>query len=402
VRSVEGRLVARTRVVDGPSDALSALQPGGFAWWHSGGGFVANGVASLLDPSEVSTALSDVEVHDDVGLAATGAIAVGSLGFDPGDPSMMVVPATVLGVAEDGTRWKTEVHPACRPVGSRLVRSRPRRFEIREGMSRARWSSAVRDVLSRIAEGELAKVVLARDLTVTADQDFEVRRVVDGLRQSQGDCYVFASRGLVGASPELLVSRCGEIVRSLPMAGTARTVGGHEQEWLDGSDKNQLEHRLVVETLVARLAPFCVGSPAVSPPRVRTFTDVAHLATSVKGRLTPPRPSALELAIALHPTPAVAGTPTELALRAIAGLEPRRRGRYGGPVGWVDAEGNGEMAVAIRCAEVTGNRAVLHAGAGIVEQSNPDDEWQETEAKLEPMLRVLTGGWPLTSASRRS
>jgi isochorismate synthase EntC len=200
---------------------------------------------------------------------------------------------------------------------------------------------------------------------------------------------VYAADGLVGASPELLVARHGSTVISRPLAGTTTVLDDGALERLSDSVKDGHEHRLVVRAIVDALAPWCDRLEVADAPEVDTFADVAHLATPVHGRLRAPAADAVSLVRALHPTPAVAGTPTVAALEAIARLEPDGRGRYAGPVGWVNGRGDGEWAVALRGAALDGRRAVLHAGAGIVAGSDPDAEWAETEAKLEPMLRAL-------------
>ncbi|MCA1691448.1 MAG: chorismate-binding protein, partial [Actinobacteria bacterium] len=157
---------------------------------------------------------------------------------------------------------------------------------------------------------------------------------------------------------------------------------------LRSSPKELDEHRFVVEDVRRRLDPLC-RSISVNGPQVVGLSSVTHLATSVAGRLRSPPPSALALAGHLHPTPAVGGQPRDVALATIAELEGFDRGLYAGPVGWVDSRGDGDWAVALRCASVDGRRAVLSAGAGIVAGSDPDAEWAETQAKLEPMLRAL-------------
>ena len=208
------------------------------------------------------------------------------------------------------------------------------------------------------------------------------------LRAQQPGCFVYAASGVLGASPELLVARSGATVVSRPLAGTL-ALGDHDPDELRASPKDAREHRLVVEALVASLDPWCVRLHAAPEPEVDTFADVAHLATPIYGSLREPAPDAVTLVRALHPTPAVAGTPTAAALAAIARLEPQGRGRYAGPVGWVDAHGDGEWAIALRGASVDTAHALLHAGAGIVAGSDPDAEWLETEAKLQPMLTAL-------------
>ena len=243
-------------------------------------------------------------------------------------------------------------------------------------------------------EGRLAKVVLAREVTVEADRPLRVEDVVRRLRLSHPSCMVFAVEGFVGASPELLVERRGQLVRSRPLAGTApRSGSGAGDEGLAplllASAKERVEHHLVVEAVAAGLAPFCERLERPEVPTVVPIGSLAHLGTLVEGWLNPPWPSALELVGALHPTPAVAGTPTGAALEHIAAVEGADRGRYAGPVGWVDSNGDGCWAVGIRSAEINGRRARLMAGAGVVAASDPEAELAETELKLQPLLSAL-------------
>ena len=265
---------------------------------------------------------------------------------------------------------------------------------MREDPGRAVWTEAVRRILAAIDAGDVRKVVLARRLTVEAGAPFDRRTVLDRLRHSHPSCFTYAAGGFVGASPELLIRRRGDEVASCPMAGTVRRGAGPEEDdaltaGLLRSVKEAEEHRLLVEAVVAALAPVCVGPPAAGAPDVVRFPTVSHLATRVSGVLRRPAPSALALAGLLHPTPAVGGLPRAEALATIAALEGFDRGLYAGPVGWVDAAGDGEWAVALRGAQLEGRRARLVAGAGIVAGSDPDAEWAETEAKLRPMLAAV-------------
>ena len=171
--------------------------------------------------------------------------------------------------------------------------------------------------------------------------------------------------------------------------GGTLVLGDESADTLRRSGKDAREHRVVVDAIVDALRPHCTTLDVADRPEVDTFAEVAHLATPLYGALRAPAPDALALARLLHPTPAVAGTPTDAALALIAALETSGRGCYAGPVGWVDARGDGEWAVALRGAALDGVHAVLHAGAGIVAGSNADAEWVETQAKLEPMLRAL-------------
>ena len=232
-------------------------------------------------------------------------------------------------------------------------------------------------------------MVLAREVLVEADTPFDVRDVARRLATQQPGCFVYASDGMVGASPELLVRRLGSTVESRPVAGTTVADSEAALHALAASVKDTREHQFVVESIAQELERLCDQLEVAPGPDVAVFGPVAHLATPIRGRLRAPIPSALELAHLLHPTPAVAGTPRGAALEVIRQLEGFDRGRYAGPVGWVDARGDGEWAIALRGAELHGTQARLVAGAGIVAGSDPDAEWAETQAKLEPMLRAL-------------
>lgn len=380
-------LVARTRLLRDPVDPFDLLGPDGFAWWRDGVGFVTAGTVAEMPADAVESALATIEVDDAVTVPGTGAIAVGALPFAPG-PGRFVIPARVVGRAADGRTWVTELRPE--PTQSRREGPEPTTTRIRRVQDRATWRAAVQRALDAIDAGTVAKVVLAREVVIEADAPFDRITVVRRLRDLEPGCYVFAAGAFVGASPELLVQRRGFHVLSRPMAGTVAVADAAGLAHLAGSAKLGEEHRLVVDAVVAELARHCELPPAVSGPIPAPIGELAHLVTEVRGRLREPAASALTLARALHPTPAVGGTPIDAALALIDELEPRGRGGYAGPVGWIDGRGDGEIAVALRGAELEGNTARLHAGAGIVAGSEPDEEWAETEAKLVPMLRALT------------
>jgi menaquinone-specific isochorismate synthase len=379
---------AVTRRCDPPADLLDALGSDGVAWLQDGAGFVTAGVATRLAPGEAISWLAALEHDDGVGAPGTGPLAIGALPFDPASPGTLVVPRRIVGRDDAGRGWLTEIEP---PAPTPAVRPRtvPHTLTVRERMTRQEWHTAVRSVLRSIAEGDLEKVVLARRVDVEGDAPFDVRAVVAHLRADQPECYLYAVDGIVGASPELLVRRRGCHVESRPMAGTALDVDEASVRALRASAKDAREHRPVVAAIVDVLAPWCDALEVAPAPEVARLASVAHLVTPVVGELRSPAPDAMTIARALHPTPAVGGTPREPALAAIRRLEPCDRDRYAGPVGWVDARGDGEWVVALRGAVLDGARATLHAGAGIVAGSVPDDEWRETEAKLVPMMRAL-------------
>jgi menaquinone-specific isochorismate synthase len=381
-------LRAVTRRIDAPSELLDALGRDGVAWLHDGAGFVTSGVVARIDPSRASEWLARVEHDDTVGLPGSGPLAVGALPFDRHRPADMVVPRRIVGRDTEGRAWVTELGA---PVVSEspVPTTGPTRFSIRELTTRDEWCSAVRTALDAIARGELEKVVLARRVDVEGDRPFNPRDVLARLRSGQPECYLYAVEGMVGASPELLARRAGLTVESRPMAGTAVDLDETALRALETSPKDAREHRPVVAAIVDILEPWCERLLIAAEPEVARFASVAHLVTPIRGTLRQPAPDAVAVARALHPTPAVGGAPREPALEAIRRLEPVDRDRYAGPVGWVDGRGDGEWVVALRGAAIDGARATLHAGAGIVAGSVPEDEWRETEAKLETMMRAL-------------
>jgi isochorismate synthase len=380
------RLGAVTREVEAGGDLLERFDPGGFAWLHHQTRLVTSGVAARLDPDDIDARLAAIDVDDPLALPGTGAIAVGALPFDPDARGELVVPARIFGEL-GGRAWITEIGPA--PAGPESVPGPPTRFSVVAPRSRRDWRAAVEYALDAIARGDLEKVVLAREVLVEADTPFDARDIVRGLIGHQPGSFVYSSEGFVGASPELLVRRSGTVVESRPVAGTTVADSDEALLALAASVKDTREHRFVVDGIVDALSGLCRELTVEAVPEVAVFGPVAHLATPIRGRLVAPAPSALDLARLLHPTPAVGGTPRLAALDAIRALEGFDRGRYAGPVGWVDGRGDGEWAIALRGAELDGARARLVAGAGIVAGSDPESEWAETQAKLEPMLRAL-------------
>jgi menaquinone-specific isochorismate synthase len=421
------RLFSRVVDLGGGIDPLHLAGEDGFVWRSPGGALVGIGRAARVavgtGPGRIERAaeavaglLDAVEVDDADG-TGLGPAAVGALPFHPATPGELVVPALLLRTGPDGRTWAIVTGPApFAPPGAADLLT-----QVRAGASRdhswptARrldggpgaglggsglasgvewWRGAVRAALAAIGTGRLDKVVLAREAVVEADRPFPRGELLRRLRgRPGGSTYLYASGGFVGASPELLVRRQGRVAVSRPMAGTvprgdSASAEAHGLARLTGSPKEAVEHRLVVDAVAEGLAKVA-DRVEVGRPEVVRLSTVAHLATEITADLTGPLPSALELAALLHPTPAVGGSPRDAALAAIATLEPFDRGCYAGPVGWVDRAGDGEWAVAIRCATLSGRRAHLIAGAGVVPGSDPDAEWAETEHKLRAMLEVL-------------
>ncbi len=328
-------------------------------------------------------------------------VAIGALPFAQSEGGEMVVPSVLVRREPDGSTWLTvtssDPEPALDSLRRRLTERAgggPGEFQVRSAMDRHLWCRLVADAADAVAAGQLEKVVLAREVTVTADEPLHPSLVARRLRLSHPSCMVFSMAGFVGASPELLVERTGEHVRSQPLAGTTARPGPAGGDDTLGprmlaSAKERQEHRLVVDAVTAALAPYCDELTAPPVPSLVPVGTLAHLGSLVTGHLRPPHPSALDLVGAIHPSPAVGGTPTGAALRYIAEVEQLDRGRYAGPVGWVDGNGDGCFAIGIRSAQIEGRRARLMAGVGVVAGSDPESELAETDLKLQPMLAAI-------------
>ncbi|MBU6215988.1 MAG: isochorismate synthase [Acidobacteria bacterium] len=328
----------------------------------------------------------------------TGPVAFGALPYDRNAPATFIVPAVLHGRSPDGRRWRTRIGDTDRPTAAARGGSgpeAPRQVRVRSARDPDDWCDDVRTATKRIAEGDLTKVVLARELIVDADAPFDPASVHLRLVEAAPHAYCFCVDGFVGASPELLVSRIGEVVRAQPMAGTAPRSGDEDRDRraaaeLAASAKNRVEHQITIDAVHEAVLPWCSYLDAEPEPSVVAAGPVQHLATTVEGRLSRPLPSVLDLVGALHPTPAVGGWPREPALDLQRQLEQTDRGRYAGPVGWVDAAGNGAFAVGIRSVELHGNRGRVFAGVGVVADSDPLAELDETRAKSQAVLSVLS------------
>ena len=420
VQQAPERLAVRTIPVPDPGDLVAQFrQEAGVAWVHHGDGLVGWGeTARITLPAGEDRftagekwlrALFDgAQVDDQVAEPGCGLVAFGSFTFDSAsDGSMLVVPATIIG-RRDGRSWLTTITPAGRPApppAGPAPQAPPDPLsttgELRwhdGSLSAPEWERAVAAAVTRIRAGQLGKVVLARDLYATASQDIDIRVMLHRLAGRYPDCYTFACGSLVGATPELLIRRQDAEISSLVLGGTLpRGRDAAEDAELGAallaSAKELEEHQYAVVGVRSVLAPRCDRLEVDASPSLARFANVQHLATWITGHLTRAQAngnhSVLALADALHYTPAVCGTPTEVAMELIRDLEGMDRGRYAGPVGWVDARGNGEWGIALRCAEVEGARARLFAGCGIVAGSDPAAELAETVAKFAAMRFAL-------------
>ncbi|HWJ97740.1 MAG TPA: isochorismate synthase, partial [Acidimicrobiales bacterium] len=342
---------------------------------------------------------------DPVGHPGTGPIAFGALPFLPGGAAELLVPEVLVGVDAAGEAWATTVSAGgtdpIAAVEAVLAESRrpspsdgPSSFTVSAARPPADWEAAVAAATARIRAGELDKVVLAREITVTADGPISIATVLLRLSQHYPGCYLYLVDGYCGATPELLVGRAGDVVRAQPMAGTKPRRGDPDADAvlaaeLLASATYRQEHQVTIDAVHDTLLAFSSYVDYEPEPSVVPLANVVHLATQVEGRLSHPPASILELVGALHPTPAVCGRPRDAALAVIAELEELDRGRYAGAVGWVDADGNGDWAVAIRGAEIAGTTARVIAGNGMVGDSDPPTELIETRAKLQAMLSAI-------------
>lgn len=376
------------------------------------GGVRASGVAALVDApfgraGDLVDAARGALRRATAEGPASGApgIVVGAIPFSPSVPAVLYVPARVTWV---------KGADASDPPPSAGAAALPRVPDD------SRYRAAVAEAVARIRRGDLAKVVLARAVEAVADAPIDVDALLRCVAGGNPGGYAYRvdldGRGglegldrpdypdphrhdstrlgsLVGASPELLVQVTDDVVRTNPLAGSAPRSGhaaldAARRDRLARSAKDLDEHAHVVDAVRAALAPLTLALDVPAHPCVRSTRDLWHLSTSIVGRLRPGL-TALDVAGALHPTPAVAGVPRARAVASIAELEPVDRAYYAGLVGWMDIRGHGEWVLALRGGLVCGERALVHAGAGIVADSDPDLEHAETAAKMQTFLRAL-------------
>lgn len=406
-------LRATTVALPEPPDLLAVSGADGRLFRTEDGGLVGRGEVLRLDlPSGVADAeavervgeiLASIETDDPLQVPGTGPVAIGALPFDPAEAGHLVVPRQLFG-RRGGSGWLTTVEVAgdarqAQPPEAPAARAGrhadpPDRFHLASTMSHSEWCAVVSDTLDVLGRGELDKVVLARRIDIEANRPFVVADVLERLIALYPSCMIFSMAGFLGASPELLIRREGSLVESHPLAGTvARSGDAHGDEvlvaGLMGSSKIRHEHRVVVEAIATTLRSVCDELTVPDEPSVLGLRNVSHLATRIAGVLSAGAPSALGLVSRVHPTPAVGGSPTEAAIPYLQKVEGFDRGRYAGPVGWVDSRGDGCWAVGIRSAEVHGAEARIFAGNGIVAGSDPRAELAETQLKLQALLAAL-------------
>jgi menaquinone-specific isochorismate synthase len=406
------RLIVRTAPVPDPGDDfLSQIpEPRAVAWVRQAAGLAGWGEAArvtLPAGADRFTAAEkwlrevadSADIEDAVRRRGSGLVAFGTFTFDDAsEGSVLVVPRAILGRDGTGNAWLTTITPE----GERPWRAGPFDEPMAPGdirwhdgsLSAPEWEQAVGEAVHRITHSDkLRKVVLARDVHASADCPIDVRVLLSRLAARYPGCYTFACDGLVGATPELLISKDSWEVRSLVLAGTTPRGATQAEDsrlargLLESAKENE-EHGYAAASLRETLSPLCAAMYVTPRPELIRLPNVQHLGTRVNGTLAAAR-SALALVAAVHPTAAVGGTPTDAAVEVIRELESMDRERYAGPVGWIDANGNGEWGIALRCAQLDGSRARLFAGCGIVAGSDPAAELAETETKLRPMRNAL-------------
>jgi menaquinone-specific isochorismate synthase len=371
----------------------------GVLFVRDGVGLAGRDVAARVPHAEARAFLGSLVVDDAVQRPGSGPVLVGCVPFDAGAPHDFILPRRSVVRDADGTAWATFVAddgaaPDFSPAPA--PRQGAGSFEVGPGISIGHYLAAVTAVRDAARRGEVVKAVVARDLVVRCSEPIDPAALVARLRTSFGSSHRFLIDGFVGASPELLVSVDGRSVASHPLAGTAPRTGDAATDdalaaALVASTKNQAEHRVVIDAVHDALLPYCSYLDWEPEPSIVRVANVQHLGTRMEGRLADPPLHVLEAVHLLSPTPALGGHPRQPALDLIARVEGMERGRYGGAVGWFDRHGNGTFAVAIRCAELSGDRrtARLFAGGGIVAESDPEAELAETQAKFQAMLAAI-------------
>ena len=387
---------ATTQIFDAAVDLNDVAGGDGYLFVRDGVGFAGQGIAHSISADTAADFLRTIE-HDNQTSLDVGPLAMGNIAFQRMAPASLVIPHKVVGKDEDGNCWITTIDDAS-PTISPLLASQPKpsTFNVEPITPIETYKKAVLAARDAVRSGAITKAVIAREIRVSSSIPIDVHAVLLRLRATFARSYRYSMNGFIGASPELLVEIKGDRIRSHPLAGTTPRTGDPKTDdelarKLIASMKDQVEHRVVIDVIHEMLLPWCSYLDWEPEPSVLQVANVQHLGTLIEGHLSAVRPSVMEIVRTLSPTPALGGHPRDAALALIADVEELDRGPYGGAVGWVDGSGNGTWAVAIRCAELSGDRltARLIAGGGIVAASDPDAELAETQAKFQAMLSAI-------------
>lgn len=341
--------------------------------------------------------LETFSIANSVHGSGTGPVLFTSFSFDRNEESVLVIPKVIVG-QKGSQSWITWIGDQPQPVLSDLpAQYSHSEFTYGDGsISSDAWKERVAEAIKRIEQSEVDKVVLARDLVATTTSEIDARPILKKLAAEYPSTWTFAVDGLVGATPELLLRLSRGMVTSRVLAGTIPKTGDDEKDLalagsLARSSKDLEEHEYAVRSVAEALEPFCSSTNVPESPFVLHLANVMHLATDVTGALieTKQRVDAFALLKSLHPSAAVCGTPRNIAFDIIDEIEGMNRGRYAGPVGWIDASGDGELGIALRTGQISGKEIRIYAGCGIVAGSNPEKELEESAAKMIPMKSAL-------------
>ncbi len=380
---------------------------GGLSWVRGGQGLVGWGQyakTTVKGPNRFRDArqwweeqLATFNVVNTLNVSGTGPILFTSFSFNEDEESVLVIPEIVVGTRA-GVSWMTWIGDKAQPyLPKKAPALTPAEFSWGDGsLTPNEWMSRVATAIGEIEIGDLEKVVLARDLVAVTDKEIDIRPILNNLSEQYPSTWIFAVDNLIGATPELLLRLSRGMVTSRVLAGTISKTGDDEKDLalaasLARSSKDLEEHEYAVRSVADALEPFCTSTNVPESPFVLHLANVMHLATDVTGALIESKVDvdAFSLLSRLHPSAAVCGTPTHLASQLIASIEGMNRGRYAGPVGWIDSHGDGELGIALRCGKVDGTSIRMFAGCGIVSGSNPEKELNESNAKFTPMRSAL-------------
>ena len=379
------------------------------SWIRSGDGLIGFGVyanTTVSGPTRFSDArkwwheqLSKFATHNNVHGSGTGPILFSSFSFLESGRSQLVIPKIIVG-QKNGKTWITWIGEIAQPnITSLIAEKSSGTLEWSAGsISNEDWKLRVADAVTRIKNGDLDKVVLARDITAKSSTELSRRALIQKLEIEYPSTWIFLVSNLLGATPELLVRLNKSLVTSRVLAGTIRKTHDEQKDLalaasLAKSSKDLEEHEYAVRSVADALAPFCSSINVPDSPFVLHLSNVMHLATDVTGVVNESATPVDVFTVMekLHPSAAVCGTPRKIAEDLIIEIEGMDRSRYAGPVGWIDARGDGEMGIALRCGEIAENKKEirLFAGCGIVAGSIPEEELAESQSKLLPMRTAL-------------
>ncbi len=375
VRNGEGLVgwgVHATTTVSGKDRFEKARQ-----WWHH----------------QLETFAVDNSVHG----SGTGPVLFTSFSFDRNEESVLVIPKVIVG-QKGAQSWITWIGDTPQPVlPESPAQYSQGTFTFGDGsITTSAWKERVAEAIKRVGSSQVDKVVLARDLVAESTTSIETAPILKKLAAEYPSTWTFAVDGLVGATPELLLRLSRGMVTSRVLAGTIPKTGNDEKDLalaasLARSSKDLEEHEYAVRSVADALEPFCSSTNVPESPFVLHLANVMHLATDVTGALieSKQRVDAFSLLQSLHPSAAVCGTPRNIAFDIITEIEGMNRGRYAGPVGWIDASGDGELGIALRSGQITDREIRIFAGCGIVAGSSPEKELEESNAKMIAMRSAL-------------